>query len=285
MFTIKDHFEYSEACFKREPASQNQDLCICTDFSTLPTPYGKGTVRIVMDGMGQGDGKEAVEIAAQALLHHLTGQLALTSRSMADYLESSILNSTDSEVIRDRLCQWIFGTIRSALVAANDIMCSSSFPRPYCTFSVAVIFYRYVFTANLGDSPIYLMNLSGSGAELIPLFACHNVAGEMVASGEISEEEALHSPMASQLRLFLGHREYDLVCQCHYDWMELPQQSILLLGSDGALAQLTRQTMASIISAHRSEGLSAVFEELQLQVEESGSVDDFTLVMDWIETD
>jgi len=111
VFTIKDHFEYSEACFKREPASQNQDLCICTDFSTLPTPYGKGTVRIVMDGMGQGDGKEAVEIAAQALLHHLTGQLALTSRSMADYLESSSLIAETSVLawITAVLCAPIVG--------------------------------------------------------------------------------------------------------------------------------------------------------------------------------
>ena len=285
MFVIKDHFEYSDACFARIRHPENRDLCICADFSTQPAEYGKGMVRVVMDGMSDGNGKEAVEIAAQSLMHHLLGKLIAASRPMAESIETGILNGLDSEALGQQLKDRIFGIIQAAFNAADNALRSSSYDKPNCTISVAVVFYRYLFTANMGDSPIYLLDLSAKASDLIPMFQCHNVAGESVAVGTMTEEEALHSRAASLLRVFLGCREYSLVGYTHFAMTELPQRSILLLGSDGALAQLTKKTMASTLSAHYADGLESAHEELQRLVEESGSVDDYTLVMDLIETD
>lgn len=285
MFIVKEHLEYCEACFEREGKPENRDLCICTDFSTLPAPYGKGLVRVVMDGMSNGDGKEAVEIAAQSLLHHLCGQLLRISRTMAEYIDTSVQNGLGGDVIEQQLQEWIYGVIGDALAAADTALQESPYPKPYCTVSVAVVFHRHIFAANLGDSPIYLMDLAEQKRTLVPLFTCDNHAADLIQAGALTEETALHSVHASKLCQFLGYREYSFSSLAHFAHAELPQSCILLLGSDGALSQLLRREMEAVILAHLDDGLSAILEELQLLVGETGSTDDFTLVMDWIKTD
>lgn len=285
MFIVKDHSEFCAACFERADKPENRDFLLCFDYQALPSPYGKGLIRIVMDGMSNADGKAAVEIAADALLHHLVGRLTELSRRMSSYIETSYENAVDDDVIQERIRTWIFDIIRDALHSTNDVLCDSAYPRPYCTVSIAVVFHRHIYTANLGDSPIYLLNLSSAKQELVPLFVCDNTAGIRIAEGSLTEEAALHSSMASELQLFLGCREFDLVRDAHYSCTPLPQSCILMLGSDGALAQLLRKDMAETVISHLGGGLSAVQEELRLLVGESGSTDDFTLVMDRIESD
>lgn len=285
MFVVKEHTEICEACFKRTSKPENRDLLISCDYNSLPSPFGKGLIRIVMDGVSEADGKEAVEIAADTLLRHLVSRLTNLSRRMADYIEKGYEEGREDAAIQERLQGWIFDIFRDAIYAANEMLTASEYPRPYCTVSIAVVFHRHIYTANLGDSPIYLLNLSSPDSELTPLFSCGNAAGREISEGKITEEESLHSQAASRLELFLGCREYDLIEELHLDRAPLPQSCILLLGSDGSLAQLLRSEMAHAIRSHLSDGLSAVQLELQSLVGESGSTDDFTLVMDRIESD
>lgn len=285
MFIIKDHSEICEACFERAGSLENKDLLICSDFNTLPIPYGKGMIRIVLDGMSHGDGKEAAQIAADSLLNHLVGRFLSLSRRMAALIEADYDDPVADSGIQERIHSWVFDILCDALHEANDALTASEYPRPYCTVSIAVVFHRHIYTANLGDSPIYLLNLASAEPTLTPLFVCDNEAGQEVANGKLTEEEALHSPQASMLNLFLGWRNDDLLADAHYMHTPLPQSCILMLGSDGSLAQLLRSEMAHTVIHHLSGGLSAVQEELRLLVGESGSTDDFSLVMDWIESD
>lgn len=285
MFVVKDHSEICEACFERTSKPENRDLLISCDYNSLPSPFGKGLIRIVMDGVSEADGKEAVEIAADTLLRQLVSRLTNLSRRMADYIEKGYEEGREDAEIQDRLQGWIFDIIRDALYAANDMLAASDFTRPYCTVSIAVVFHRHIYTANLGDSPIYLLNLSAPNSELTPLFYCGNTAGRKVSQGSMTESESLRCQEASQLELFLGYRGCDLLEELHLSRTPLPQSCILLLGSDGSLAQLLRSEMADAIRAHLSGGLAAVQVELQNLVGESGSTDDFTLVMDRIESD
>lgn len=287
MFLVKEHYEFSDACFERDEKPENRDLCICADFNTLPSEYGKGSVRIVMDGMSNGDGKEAVELAAPVLLYHLAGRMMSVSRELAQYIEDCLESGVDEETMWEYVHSTVYGVVLEGLRRANRALYNSSCEEPYCTVSVAVVFHRRIYTANMGDSPIYLLDLSDKEPELKPLFTCDNIAAEMIASGALTEETALYSPYQSKVRRFLGYKQYDMLAGGEIHFMEtpLPQSGILLLGSDGALSQLLRREMAEVIRNHWEEGLAAVKDELLIRVGDTGSTDDFTLVMDWIEAD
>ena len=285
MFQLKEHMEFSEACFERDKSPENRDMALCVDFSSLPSPYGKGFVRVVMDGVTNADGAEAVEIAARTLLRDLCGRLTAESRSLALELAERLRNGGADEDIREWLAGIFHRIIQEALVKADEALLGSEYPKPFCTVSVAVVFYRYIFTANLGDSPIYLLDLNAAEKNLTPLFECHNMAGKAMAAGQMTEEEMLVSPKANLLNKFLGNWKDRWGSRASYMVRELPQSCILLLGSDGALGQLLCRDMAGLIDVCREDGLEAVRQELEELVGASGSVDDFTITMDWIESD
>ena len=107
MFHVRDHFEFSEACFARDDHPENRDLCISVDFNTLPSEYGKGLIRIVMDGMSNGNGKEAVELAAPVLYQHLVGPMMAASRKLALYIEDCVQNQQDEDQMREHISHMI----------------------------------------------------------------------------------------------------------------------------------------------------------------------------------
>lgn len=287
MFRVNKHDEYSEACFERDDKPENRDLCISVDFNALPSEYGKGLIRIVMDGMSNGDGKEAVELAAPVLYQHLVGRMMTIGWELALYIEQCVQEHCEEEVMLEHLRDVIGKVIFDGLDQANRALRQSSKPEPYCTISVAVVFYRHIYTANMGDSPIYLLDCRASEGELEPLFVCDNEAAELISFGALTEEEALHTEYQSRVRRFLGYKGYDLLenGEMHFRVTPLPRSCVLMLGSDGALSQLTRQSMAQAIRDNLPRGLDNVREALQNMVEESGSVDDFTLLMDRIDLD
>ena len=287
MFHVRDHFEFSEACFARDDHPENRDLCISVDFNTLPSEYGKGLIRIVMDGMSNGNGKEAVELAAPVLYQHLVGPMMAASRKLALYIEDCVQNQQDEDQMREHISHMIRAILLDGLDRTNRALCQSSHPEPYCTISVAVVFYRHIYTANMGDSPIYLLDLEAPNKELVPLFTCDNEAAELITFGALTEETALHSRSQSRVRRFLGYKGHNLLeyGEIHFRVTELPLSGVLLLGSDGALSQLTRRSMGTLIEDNLLRDLDTVMQTLQNMVKESGSVDDFTLLMDRIETD
>lgn len=288
MFVVNEHLAYSEACFDRPGRPSNQDLCIAADFDSKPSYFGKGLIRIVMDGMSNGSGKEAVDAAAPSLYLNLAGKLMSVSRELSLYVEKAMEDPFKTEqVIHDYLATRIRSVLLDSLRATNTILRYSPADKAYCTVSVAVVFHRCLYTANMGDSPIYLLDLADENAPLQPLFIADNQAGTKIARGEMTEEEALHSDYQNGLQRFLGYEPYDLLDDenIHFRVTKLPQSSLLLLGSDGALSQLLRRDMAEIIRSHLSDGLPAIRDALIEHVGRSGSDDDFTLTIDWIETD
>lgn len=284
MFRVKKHDEFSEACFERENKPENRDLCISADFNALPSEYGKGLIRIVMDGMSNGDGKEAVELAAPVLYQHLVGRMMTISWELAHYIEDCVQRQCEEEEILAHIREVIRMVIFDGLDQANRALRQSSKPEPYCTISVAVVFYRHLYTANMGDSPIYLLDCKEPDGELQPLFVCDNEAAELISFGVLNEDDALHTAYQSHVRRFLGYKGFDMLedGEIHFRVTPLPRSCVLMLGSDGALSQLTRQSMAQIVRDNLPRGMDSVREALLDQVEESGSVDDVTLLMDWI---
>ena len=302
MFEIKKHLAYSEDCFERPHRPGNRDVCICADFDSLPAQFGKGMVRIVMDGMSQANGKEAVEAAAPSLYLHLIGELMRLSRELSGKAEEIGSRMSAGISIREYLEGRMRGILLDGIRTTNNILRCSPGGKAYCTVSVAVIFHRYLFTANMGDSPILLLDRTAPEPELLPLYDMDNEAGRKIAMGELTEEEALHSEYQNGLLRFLGFEKRDLLEDenIHFRMTLLPASFVLLLGSDGALAQLPRAEMAAMLVKHlnampvKQQGdeepndddpLREFLDELKQAVEETGSDDDFTLLADWVVSD
>ncbi len=289
MFEIKEHLAYSEDCFDRPHKPGNRDLCICADFDSLPAQFGKGMVRIVMDGMSQGHGKEAVETAAPVLYTNLIGELMHISRELSHRAEDIGSRADAGISIREYLAERMRTILLDSIRAANKVLRRSHPEETYCTVSVAVVFHRYLFTANVGDSPILLMNRAAPEPELIPLYHMDNMAGERIDRGELTEETALHTEYQNGLLRFLGFERWDLLDDgnIHFRMMPLPESFVLLLGSDGALAQLPRREMAAMLDRHLNNEapLAEFMQELKQAVGQTGSTDDFTLLMDLVISD
>lgn len=291
MFVVKEHLAYSEDCFDRPERPGNKDLCMAVDFDSLPAQFGKGMIRIVMDGMSQGRGKEAVETAAPSLYLNLAGELMLISREMAREVET--IGESGAEGAEVFICDYLRRRMEKVMLDSlritNGILRRSSDDQAYCTVSVAVVFHRYLFTANLGDSPIFLLDLSEEGSLLEPLYHMDNQAGTMIDRGELTEEDALHSDYQNALLRFLGYESRDMLedGNIHFRMTPLPESFLLLLGSDGALSQLSRREMTALLRRNLEErrSLRQILKELKREVGATGSDDDFTLLMDLVASD
>ena len=289
MFEIQKHLAYSENCFERPHKPGNRDLCICTEFDSLPSQFGKGMIRIVMDGISQGHGKEAVEAAAPSLYLNLAGELMRISRELSLTAEEIGSRAGTGPSIGQFLKEQMHRVLLDSLRKANQTLRRLPEDSTYCTVSIAVLFHRYLFTANLGDSPILLMDLSDPEPKLRSLYDMDNEAGAMITRGELTEEEALHSGYQNGLLRFLGFERWDILedGNIHFRMTRMPESFVLLLGSDGALAQLPRPEMAQMLSRHLENDncFQGFLEELKEAVHEAGSVDDFTLLMDLVASD
>ena len=291
MFVVKEHLAYSEDCFDRPERPGNKDLCMAVDFDSLPAQFGKGMIRIVMDGMSQGQGKEAVETAAPSLYLNLAGELMLISREMSREVESIGESEADGAemFIRDYLQRRMEDVLLDSLRITNGILRRSADAHAYCTVSVAVVFHRYLFTANMGDSPIFLLDLSDEKSMLEPMYHMDNEAGFMMDRGQLTEEEALHSHHQNALLRYLGAESRDMLedGNINFRMTPLPESFLLLLGSDGALSQLSRREMTALLRNSLDEGksLRQILKELKREVGATGSDDDFTLFMDLVATD
>lgn len=291
MFVVKEHLAYSEDCFDRPARPGNKDLCMAVDFDSLPAQFGKGMIRIVMDGMSQGRGKEAVELAAPSLYLNLAGELMLLSREMSREVEDIGESETEGAeaFIRDYLQRRMEEVMLNSLRVTNGILRRSTEENAYCTVSVAVVFHRYLFTANLGDSPIFLLDLSDEKSLLAPMYHMDNEAGYRMDRGELTEEEALHSEYQNALLRFLGYESRDMLedGNINFRMTPLPESFLLLLGSDGALSQLSRQQMTELLRNNLEAGVSLrqILKEFKREVGATGSDDDFTLLMDLVATD
>lgn len=289
MFEIKEHLSYSEDCFERPEKPGNWDMCICADFDSKPAQFAKGMLRIALDGISQGNGKAAVEEAAPALYMNLAGELMRLSRELSRTVEDIGSRASAGISIREYLDGQMRKVLLDSIRSANKVLRDSLEEQTYCTVSVAVVFHRYLFTCNVGDSPILLMDRSAPEPELIPLYEMDNLAGEKIARGELTEETALHSKYQNGLLRFLGYEPRDILEDenIHFRMTPLPESFVLLLGSDGALAQLPRREMAAMLDRHLNEGssLREFMEELKEAVKKTGSNDDFTLIMDLVVAD
>lgn len=152
------------------------------------------------------------------------------------------------------------------------------------TISLALVQGSFVYTANLGDSPILLVQLDEDNVPcaLKEVYTCHNRAGMAVAAGSMTKEEALTSDLKNQLCVeVLGMRPDRTAISTAV--AGLGQNNLLLMGSDGALSVIPEDAMLKIIAEHIDSGLVAVNQALFRAVKAAGGDDNYTLLIQWIQ--
>lgn len=253
--------------------TENQDYCFSMLFDDAPDSNAKLSILCVMDGVSQANGGQAVKIAAKALRRKLAELLA----------DANELLNMDEET----RTQEIFRHLRSAICSADSHLQAQQYPdlRLATTISLAAVFDDAVYTANVGDSPIYLLKLSSEDGVLptpVPLYQCQNKAGKAVEEGQMTEEEALTHDWSNYLYCNAGGKGVQSTL-IHTQRVFLGQSSIILLGTDGALSVFPKRHLVQLVDQYKQSGLKTIIHKLFDDVKNSESTDNFTVLAQWTE--
>ncbi len=259
MFYTKARASFSEA----HQRPYNQDCCFWLSCDGLPTCDAKLSILCVLDGVSNCNGGEASTMAAQAMRPVLAGLLGSCEQ---------LLQYDDS--IR---AEKILRVLRESILEADMVLRRRQMPGVLygTTATVAVVFDEVVYTANVGDSPAYLLrinNLDGNIQSAEPLFRCQNEAGEDI-----------RSKSANVLTQMIGGAGV-LESKIYTTSTWLGGEDLLLLGTDGALAVLPLPELIELCNSHLHRGLQRTLDELYQQIQQSASTDNATVLAEWLES-
>lgn len=274
------YFNEAIAFSHRNGREENQDACgYLISRNQFPDSSVNGAVYFVADGVSNSNGSEA----AARIKKGYRKVLAKLLMECITFQEETQAMQLSKETVAWELCE----KLRDAVQALDKIVAGDRSRDVGATISLALVLGCHVYTANLGDSPIYLMELDDDDMpmELIPLYQCHNGAADL------PEEEALRSDGKYVLTVpVLGDapkREDIAVCS-----NGLYQNNLLLLGSDGALAALTKASIKDLIGdcmnaaeSEEANKLDKINSALFDAIKAAGEEDNYTLVGQMIRTD
>ena len=269
MLHIKDLVVFSD----QHKRPENQDCAFHFAFDGNPFPKSAMSIYAVLDGVSHSNGGTAARIAAAAMRPRLAELLG----------NADMLLQLDDDTKRAE----IWHILKCAIHDADD--CLRAMPHSGgrnhgTTITLAVVFDEAVFTANIGDSPAYLLRLAGrQEGTLLPLFQCQNEAGIAVAEGRLTPEEALRSPLRNALIHMVGAGILETDIHTSFAW--LSQSDLLLLGSDGALGVLSEEELTRLMLEQAPEDVHAAAGALFRRIQESASTDNFTIIIQTLETD
>ncbi len=180
---------------------------------------------------------------------------------------------TLSEKTEEEQMLFFYHMMRTAILSADMELLTRE---EHCgtTISMAIFYGNAVYSANVGDSPMYLIHQKEN--RITSLFSCHNRAGMAVNAGLLTEEEALSSPDKRYLMRLAGGSHNLEKEDIYTQKISLPAESILLLGSDGALALFSEESLLQMGCGKKN--MKELCADVRKKVKELGGRDDFTLI-------
>ena len=137
------------------------------------------------------------------------------------------------------------------------------------TIVVTTIVDRYAYTANVGDSRLYLFD-----GLLTQITKDHSLVEEMVRLGEITEEDARTHPDKHIITRAVGaDEEIDID---FFDYL-LPPDSMILMCSDGLTNMVTDAEIRKILAG--SESMESKVGSLIGAANENGGKDNIAVIM------
>jgi serine/threonine protein phosphatase PrpC len=139
------------------------------------------------------------------------------------------------------------------------------------TMTMVYIVWPRAFVVHVGDSRCYLLR----ERKLDQITVDHTVSQIMVESGQMSHEEALHSPMGHALWNVLGGRSNDLSVDVYK--LTLECGDALLLCTDGLYNMVPHETLQELLNT--GAGAESACRKLLDLANDNGGKDNITVVV------
>ncbi|MFQ6100549.1 MAG: Stp1/IreP family PP2C-type Ser/Thr phosphatase [Anaerolineae bacterium] len=221
-------------------------------FRSISTPVG---VFAVADGMG---GHEAGDVASR-----------LAVQAIARQTVSGVLSPTVTGEPLPNTRQWLTDAILAANRAVHDQRRTAGTDMG-TTLVMALLIGDKATIANVGDSRAYLLNEDG----IIQVTTDHSLVERLIATGQITREEAAHHPQKNVIYRVIGdkpHVEADLFEQ------RLAPHEALLLCSDGLSGMVPDDIIWQIW--HTSTSPQEACDRLVEAANQAGGEDNITVVI------
>lgn len=213
---------------------ENQDACDAA-------AAGDSIIVTVCDGMGGGPGgRTASNLAVNAII---------------SYVKENLGSNTDpSEVLH------------SAIVHANDVLRNKIEEVPELdgmgtTVTAVILGPHHATIAHVGDSRVYQMR----GSRLMFRTADHSKVGEMVRSGDLTEEQARLSSFSNIITRALG---VGSSVEIDIDTRPYEKGDRFVLCTDGVWGAMPQKELLK--EFHRLKSLEGTLDQINIEVEKAG---------------
>jgi PPM family protein phosphatase len=210
---------------------------------------------IVVDGMGgHNAGEIASNMAIEILKDELNEKSLIGSNSLPEKIENLFyiaLSNASTKIIK----------------AGKDEPLYSGMG---CTVVIAWLNNNILYTSHVGDSRIYVCN----NENIIQLGLDHTHVAEIVKAGQMTKEEARHSPLKNQITQALG---MPVPIEPEHIKFEIKTGDRILLCSDGLWDMLSDSDIHQIMMSMKDA--KSISEKLVEMANEAGGKDNITVIV------
>lgn len=163
-----------------------------------------------------------------------------------------------------------------AIIKAHEQIMQMSRAKPEyagmgTTIAISFIHESTLHTCHVGDTRVYVINPCG----ITQITQDHSTVGELVRRGEMTKEEARHSPLKNQVTQAIGtHYHFKATYNQTY---RLNKGDMVLMCSDGLWEMLSDGEIRNIIM--QGESKKRVCENLVRRANDAGGNDNITVVL------
>ena len=253
--TNQDHYLIADL----NKSMRVHDTSLTLDNETRVYGGSQGKLLIVADGMGgEAEGERACTIAVDQVTTYVLNSLAwcfrLEEGSEHDF-EDHLKEALES-------CQKSIQTV----VGKHPEMKSMG-----TTMTMVYIVWPRAFVVHVGDSRCYLLR----NRQLDQITVDHTMSEIMAEAGQMSREEARHSPMGHVLWNVLGGRSDELSVDVYK--LTLECDDILLLCTDGLYDMVPHEKLQELLNSNTSA--EAACRKLVDLANENGGNDNITVIV------
>ncbi len=254
---------YTEDCFSLSQNIghiENGDSYFVLSFNSRPAVKGNLSVFCVLDGISTQRDKYSSQLAARLISKKLI-------TLFEDIQKLSILPQQEAML-------YIYSMMKQAILSADARLCEEA---SLCgtTVSVLVLFDGCVYTANVGDSPIFAVDTKAK--TITDLYTDHSKIAAIIRRGELSEKQALRHPEKSCITKAVGGRKALCETDISTKSFKIYDDCILLIGSDGALRVFESKKILKLCNKNKNN-MKQLCERLFECVKKHKATDDFTVI-------
>lgn len=253
--TNQDHYLIADL----NKSMRVHDTSLTLDNETRVYGGSQGKLLIVADGMGgEAEGERACTIAVDQVTTYVLNSLSWCFRLEEDSehdFEDHLKEALES-------CQKSIKRVVSEHPEMNSMG---------TTMTMVYIIWPRAFVVHVGDSRCYLLR----NGQLDQITVDHTVSEIMAGTGQMSRDEARHSPMGHALWNVIGGRSDELSVDVYR--LTLERDDILLLCTDGLYDMVPLEKLRDVLNANANAETTC--RKLVDLANENGGKDNITTIV------